>query len=385
MIPRMITNSLLESLSYFPVTGIIGPRQVGKTTLARHLMEKLGKESIYVDLENPEDQSMLTDPILFFKNNQEKCVVLDEVQRMPELFPVLRSMVDNHRVNARFILLGSASPDLIRDSSESLAGRIVYEELAPFSLEEIINLQNVYFHWFHGGFPDAFLAPSDPVRKKWLSGFIQTYIERDLPLLGMNINRSIIRKLWTMLAHNHGNILNMNNLSRSLEVSSTSIKKYIFFLEEAFLVKQLYPFHANVKKRLVKSPKIYIRDNGILHHILNVPDYQSLTTNPLIGPSWEGYVIEQISHKLSSETEMYFYRTHEGSECDLVLARGGKPLLAIEIKYTSVPKISRGLTLAFNDIQAPENFIITPETKDYLIREDIRVCSLITFLQKYLP
>ena len=384
MIPRMITDSLLESLSFFPVTGIIGPRQVGKTTLAKHLMGKIGKESIYVDLENPEDQSMLTDPILFFRHNQTKCVVLDEVQRMPGLFPVLRSMVDSHRVNARFILLGSASPDLIRDSSESLAGRIVYEELAPFSLEEVIQLQKVNYHWFNGGFPDAFLAPSDQVRKKWLSGFIQTYIERDLPLLGLNINRTIIRKLWTMLAHIHGNVLNMNMLSRSLEVSSTSIKKYISFLEEAFLIKQLYPFHANVKKRLVKSPKVYIRDTGILHHILNVPDYQSLTLNPVIGSSWEGYVIEQISHKLNNETEMYFYRTHEGSECDLVLVRGGKPVQAIEIKYTSTPKISRGLTLAFSDIGAPLNFIITPEAGDYLIREDIRVCNLITYLQEYL-
>lgn len=231
----------------------------------------IGKESIYVDLENPEDQSMLTDPILFFRHHKEKCVVLDEVQRMPELFPVLRSMVDSHKVNSRFILLGSASPDLIRDFSESLAGRIVYEELAPFSLEEVIHLQNVYYHWFNGGFPDAFLAPGDQIRKKWLSGFIQTYIERDLPLLGLKINHTIIRRLWTMLAHIHGNVLNMNNLSRSLEVSSTSIKKYISFLEEAFLIKQLYPFHANVKKRLVKSPKIYIRDTGILHHILMCP------------------------------------------------------------------------------------------------------------------
>jgi uncharacterized protein len=385
MIPRMITDSLIESLSYFPVTGIIGPRQVGKTTLASYLMERIGKESVYVDLENPADQSMLTDPILFFTHNQEKCVVLDEVQRMPELFPVLRSMVDRHKVNSRFILLGSASPDLIRDSSESLAGRIVYEELSPFSLEEVIHLQNVNYHWFNGGFPDAFLAPTDQIRKKWLSAFIQTYIERDLPMLGLNINRTIIRRLWTMLAHIHGNVLNMKNLSRSLEVSSTSIKKYISFLEEAFLIKQLYPFHVNVKKRLVKSPKIYIRDSGILHHLLNVPDYPSLTSNPVIGSSWEGYVIEQIGHKLTRDTEMYFYRTHEGSECDLVLARGGQPLLAIEIKYASAPKISRGLTMAFRDIQAPVNFIITPGSEDYLIREDIRVCSLITFLQKYLP
>lgn len=385
MISRMITGSLQESMAFFPVTGIIGPRQVGKTTLAKHLMKESVKESIYVDLENPEDLAMLADPVLFFTQNKEKCIVLDEVQRMPELFPILRSMVDQYRVNARFILLGSASPKLIRDSSESLAGRIVYEELAPFSLTEVSSIKDIYFHWFNGGFPDALLAPSENIRKKWLAAFIQSYIERDLPLLGLDINRTLIRRLWTMLAHIHGNILNMNNLSKSLEVSSTSIKKYISFLEEAFLIRQLYPFHSNVKKRLIKSPKVYIRDSGILHHLLNIPDYQSLTSNPIIGPSWEGYVVEQISHMLDHEIKMHFYRTHEGAECDLVLLRGNKPLLAIEIKYTSAPRISRGLTQAFIDIGASENFILTPGTKDYLVREDVRVCSLPTFLQTYLP
>jgi predicted AAA+ superfamily ATPase len=292
-------------------------------------------------------------------------------------------MVDKHRVNSRFLILGSASPDLIRDSSESLAGRIAYEELTPFTLEEVIDRNDVLFHWFNGGFPDAFLAPGDPVRKKWLSNFIQTYIERDLPLLGLNIDRSLTRRLWTMLAHIHGNVLNMNNLSRSLEVSSASIKKYISFLEEAFLVRQLYPFHPNVKKRLVKSPKVYIRDSGILHHLLIVPDFQALLSNPVIGASWEGYVIEQISHRIGSSTGIYFYRTHEGAACDLVLEEGGLPLMAIEIKFTSSPKMSRGLTQAVHDINAKENFIITPGTGDYLIRENIRVCSLITFLHKY--
>lgn len=385
MISRMITGSLQESMAFFPVTGIIGPRQVGKTTLAKHLMTESLKESIYVDLENPADQAMLSDPILFFNQNQEKCVVLDEVQRMPELFPILRSMVDQYRTNSRFIILGSASPELIRDSSESLAGRIMYEELAPFSLPEVNHIKDIFFHWFNGGFPDAFMAPTASLRRKWLAAFIQSYTERDLPMLGLDINRSLIRRLWTMLAHLHGNILNMNNLSRSLEVSSTSIKKYISFLEEAFLVRQLYPYHANVKKRLVKSPKVYIRDSGILHHLLNIPDYQSLTSNPVIGPSWEGYVVEQISHLIDHETEMYYYRTHDGAECDLILVKGNQPFLALEIKYTSTPKISRGLTQAFHDIRAPENFIITPGSKNYMIRDDIRVCSLTTFLQKYLP
>lgn len=385
MIPRFITNSLLETLSYFPVTGIVGPRQVGKTTLAKFLMDRIEKDSVYLDLENPMDQAKLSDPILFFDRNQETCIVLDEIQRAPELFPILRSMVDKYRVPARYIILGSASPKLIRDSSESLAGRIAYEELTPFNITEIDQGDNIYFHWFNGGFPNAYLAPDPSLSKKWLSIFIQTYIQRDLPILGLKISPETIRKLWTMIAHFHGGILNMNNLGKSLELSSTTIKKYLDFLENAFLIRQLYPYSANVKKRLVKAPKIYIRDSGVLHNLLSIPDFDALESNPLLGSSWEGYAIEQISQKLDIDTSCYYYRTHEGSECDLVIVKSNKPLMAVEIKYTSSPKISRGLNLALKDIDANQNFIITPNTDDYLIRENVRVCSLLTFLNKYLP
>lgn len=385
MISRFITKSLLETISYFPVAGIVGPRQVGKTTLAKFLMQIIGKDSVYLDLENPMDLAKLNDPILFFNRNQDKCIVLDEIQRAPELFPILRSMVDAKRVPARYIILGSASPDLIRDSSETLAGRIAYEELAPFNITELVNEKDIYSHWFTGGFPDAFLAPDNSLSKKWLSNFVQTYIQRDLPMLGLNINPKLIRKLWTMIAHLHAGILNMNNLSKSLEISSTTIKKYLNFLENAFLIRQLYPYAINVKKRLVKAPKIYIRDSGILHNLLNIPEFDSLESNPILGASWEGYVIEQISQKLDIDTSSYFYRTHEGAECDLVLVKGGKALMAIEIKYTSSPKINRGLNQSFKDINAGQNFIITPNTDDYYIKENIRVCSLITFLNNYLP
>lgn len=385
MILRFITESLLETLSYFPVTGIVGPRQVGKTTLVKYLTKKLNKESVYLDLENPEDQAKLNDPVLFFQRNIEKCIILDEIQRMPELFPILRSMVDLNRIPGRFIILGSASPDLIRDSSESLAGRIAYEELTAFNLTEIKEVRDVYHHWFTGGFPDAFLAPNDSLKKKWLSNFIQTYVERDLPMLGLNINRNVIRKLWTMIAHIHGNVLNMNNLGKSLEISSTSIKKYLSFLEDAFLIRQLYPYSVNVKKRLVKSPKVYIRDSGILHHLLNIPDFDSLESNPIIGASWEGYVVEQITQKLDIDTSYFFYRTHDGTECDMVLIKGGKALMGIEIKYTSSPKLTRGITQAFKDIGAEINYIITPHTDDYLIQENVRVCNLSIFLEKYIP
>lgn len=380
MIPRFITNNLLETISYFPVTGIIGPRQVGKTTLAKFLIQKTEKDSVYIDLENPMDSAKLTDPILFFNRNQDKCVVLDEIQRAPELFPILRSMVDNKRIPGRFIILGSASPDLIRDSSESLAGRIAYEELAPFNITELGHEKDLYYHWFSGGFPDAFLAPNRSLSKKWLTSFVQTYIQRDLPMLGLNISPEVIRKLWTMIAHLHGSILNMNNLSKSLEISSTTIKRYLSFLENAFMIRQLYPYSVNIKKRLVKAPKIYVRDSGILHNLLNIPDFDSLESNPIIGASWEGYAIEQITQKLDMDTFSFFYRTHEGAECDLVLVKGGKTEMAIEIKYTSSPKINRGLSLAFKDVDAKQNFIITPNTDEYYIRENIRVCSLKSFL-----
>jgi len=384
MILRNATGRLIETLSFFPIAGIIGPRQVGKTTLALYLRKSLDKESVYLDIENPEDQAKLTDPVLYMERNINKCVILDEIQRMPHLFPILRSMVDKHRVNARFIILGSASPDLIRDSSESLAGRIAYEELHPFLLNEIDQQNDLDHHWLSGGFPDAFLAPSESLRRKWFANFILTYLERDLPLLGLNVAGNTLRRLWTMIAHIHGNVLNMNSLGRSLEISSTTIKKYLDFLENAFLIRQLYPYAINVKKRLVKSPKIYIRDSGILHHLLAIPGFDALESNPVLGHSWEGYAIEQISGNLDDDMECFFYRTHEGAECDLVLTKGGQAMASIEIKYTSSPKINRGLTQAFRDINAASNFIITPRTDDYLIHETVRVCSLSTFLDKYL-
>ena len=385
MILRFITDSLQETLSYFAVTGIVGPRQVGKTTLVKHLLKYLEKEIVYLDIENPKDQAKLTDPVLFFERNQDKCIVLDEIQRMPELFPILRAMVDLNKVPARFIILGSASPDLIRDSSESLAGRIAYEELTPFNISEIADYKDIFHHWFSGGFPDAFLAPTDKICRKWLSNFIQIYIERDIPMLGLNINRNVLRKFWTMIAHIHGNILNMNNFGKSLEISSTSIKKYLAFLEDAFLIRQLYPFSANVKKRLVKSPKVYIRDSGILHSLLDIPDFNSLESNPIFGASWEGYVIEQVIQKLDMDTKCFFYRTHEGAECDLVLVKGGLVLKAIEIKYTSSPKFTKGMNNAFKDIDAKMNYIITPNTDNYLMSEKVRVCNLRTFIEEYIP
>lgn len=384
MIDRFETDNLIEMIGFFPVIGIVGPRQVGKTTIAKQISSALKKDTLYIDLENPRDQAKLTDPVLFFEGKENVCVILDEIQRVPSLFPVLRSMVDLHRVPARFILLGSASPELIRDASESLAGRIAYKELTPFNLTEIGN-DEWQKHWLRGGFPSAFLAPSDKLCFKWQFNFIQTYIERDLPLLGFGIDRNVIRKLWTMIAHIHGNILNMSTIARSLELDSKTIKRYLSFLEEAFLIRQLKPYSVNIKKRLIKSPKIYVRDSGILHQILGVQSFGDLEGNPVLGNSWEGYAIEQIIQRMSEDINPYFYRTHEGAECDLILEKGGKPLFSIEIKYSSSPKLSKGNKQSFADLGTTKNFIITPNTDDYVIAENIRVCNLHDFISNYLP
>lgn len=383
MIRRKIESKLLKTINYFPVTGIIGPRQVGKTTLAKKIKQSIEKECIYIDLENPRDLIKLSDPNLFFESNLDKCIILDEIQLRPDLFSIIRSLVDLHRTPSRFILLGSASPIIIRESSQSLAGRIAYIELSGFNLSEIPN-HNLNLHWLRGGFPDAFLAPDNSLWRQWLDNFIKTYIERDLPMMGLNVNPIILRNLWIMIAHCHGNVINYANISRSLELSSTTIKKYLNFLENAFLIRQLQPYHVNVKKRIVKSPKLFIRDSGILHNLLNINNITELEGNPMKGNSWEGFAVEQIMQMINESYQAYFYRTHQGAECDLVLTKSAKVVYAIEIKYSSSPKLTQGNLISFTDIDAKFNFVITPDTEDYLINKNVRVCSLQVFLENYL-
>lgn len=384
MIPRLGTNELIEILEYFPVLGITGPRQVGKTTLSKELAGLIEKEVIYLDMENPTDLSKLSEPALYFESNEDACIIIDEVQRIPKLFPILRSVIDKKRIPGRFILTGSASPELIRDSSESLAGRIAYKELTAFNYIEICNHKFSGLHWFRGGFPLSFLAPSDRISISWINNFIQTYIERDLPLLGLQAAPTFLRNLWLMLAHMHGNVMNMELLSKSLEVTGPTIKKYIHFLAEAYLIRILPSFHINIKKRIVRSPKIYIRDTGILHQLLGISNYDMLEGNPMKGNSWEGYVIEQISLHVQDQYEMYFYRTHQGTECDLVLSLANKPEIAVEIKYTSAPRVSKGLKTSIVDMGTRKNFIICLSEEEYPIAENIIACNLDAFINKHL-
>ena len=383
MIKRIAEDKALDLIEYFPCIAIVGPRQVGKTTMVKIIQSKLTKANIYLDLETISDYSKLSDPETYLQQHENKTVIIDEVQRLPSLFPLLRALIDQNRVPGRFILLGSAGPDLIRDSSESLAGRIAYIELAPLILHEIPGQFSLSDLWLFGGFPDALLK-SLPWNV-WMNNFIKTYLERDLPNLGFSANPIQTQRLWTMLAHNHANLINYSEISKSLELSSVTIKKYIDFLEKAYLVRQLRPYTLNIKKRLVKSPKIFIRDSGILHFLLGIEKFEDLISNIKMGSSWEGFVIDQIAAMLPEGRNLYFYRTHDGSEIDLIIEKGGKPFYSIEIKYGSDPRPSKGNIIAIQNLGTKNNFIITAKSEDYMLSSGFRVCSLKTFLDRYLP
>lgn len=371
-------------MEYFPVVGIVGPRQVGKTTLAKVIRPQLKRNVLYIDLEYPGDLNKLADPVLFLELNQDSCIIIDEVQRMPNLFPILRSIIDKNREPGRFILLGSASPELIRDTSESLAGRIAYVELSPFNLLEISDVFTYDKHWFFGGFPNALLAKNDKIARIWLQQFVQTYIERDLPALGFTGSTIVASRLWQMLAHYNGNLLNASSFAKALGVSVPTVVRYLDFFEEAFLIRRLRPWEYNAKKRLVKSSKVYIRDTGLLHYLAGIPDFNSLLGNLLIGSSWENYVIEQIGHLLPLEFKMFFYRTHAGAEVDLVIVKGLIPVSCIEIKFTSTPKQSKGLIQVMSDLNTKLNFIVTPNSDTYSINQEVVVTNLLDFLTKQL-
>ncbi len=382
MIQRTAEEKILELTTYFPCVGIIGPRQVGKTTLVKEIIKKSANDYIYLDLEKQKDLVKLEDPESFFQQFENQSFIIDEIQRKKEIFPVLRSVIDENRKPGRFILLGSASPDLIRDSSESLAGRIAYHELYPFTILEINKKYSIDQLWFRGGFPDAFSEKIPWIL--WIENYIRSYVERDLEQLGFPGNSTNARRLWQMLAHNHANIINYSELGKSLELDLKTVKSYIYFLESAFLVRVVPPYFNNMRKRLVKSPKVYIRDSGILHFFLGLSNMEEIFGHPKMGASWEGFVIEQIHANLPKNRHCYFYRTHDGAELDLVIERGGVPIAGIEIKFGSNFSPSRGNTEAILTLGTSKNFIIVKEKEDF-IHKDFRVCGIEIFLEKYLP
>lgn len=380
VLKREIYTLLEELLAFFPAVGLLGPRQVGKTTLAKQIAANRDSNAVYLDLETARDRAKLQAPHLFLNGYEDQLVILDEIHFMPELLPELRSIIDENRRPGRFIILGSASPELLQKSAESLAGRIGYLELTPFMLEEIQENDQQKL-WLRGGFPDSFLAPSDPLSFTWRRNFVKTYVERDLPQLGLNVEAAVIERFWKMLSGLQGTVWNAENFSRSMGLTAKTVNRYLNFMESAFLVHRLLPYSANVKKRLVKSPKVYVRDSGILHFLLDQESLNDLKNNISIGASWEGFVIEQIRRKFRDEFQYYFYRTHQGTECDLILVKRNKIVAAIEIKYSLSPAFTKGLKLSMADLHARQGYIIIPEGKSYPVSENTMVISLRDFLK----
>ncbi len=377
---RSYTPEILRLCACFPVVGIIGARQVGKTTLCRIIQELTGKETQYLDLELNSDLNKLENAELYLNRFKGQCIIIDEVQRKPELFPLLRALVDQTGDNCQFIVTGSASPELLRQSTESLAGRIAYVEISPFSLIELPAGIKQETHWFRGGFPRALLAPDDHYALEWIANFVKSYLERDLRMLGLSAEPLLLRRLWTMLAHIHGNLLNYSTLASSLGIAVNTVRKYIDLFEQAFLIRRLTPLVTNLKKKLVKSPKIYISDSGVLHHLLGINSNDDLFGHPGLGNSWEGYCISQVLSVVGNQYEASFLRTHDGAECDLVLSRGGETMLAIEIRFSDSPTLSRGNTEAFKKIKANKNYVIIPEGEGYPLNNSVDAINLSDFI-----
>jgi predicted AAA+ superfamily ATPase len=376
---RKIAPAFEEYLKIFPATGIIGPRQVGKTTLVKEFASQ--KELFYLDLEDSSDREKLVDATFYFDQFPERNFILDEIQFMPQLFNELRGIIDSNRRPGRFVVIGSASPDIIRVSSESLAGRIGYLELTPFSLAEVDSTSKL---WVRGGFPLAYLADTDRISSLWRNNFISTYIQRDLGLFGLQTDVQIMDRFWRMLATSQGNLLNTESFARSLDVSRPTILRFLHFLEGAFMIRMLRPWYVNTNKRLVKSPKVYIRDSGLLHSLLGLQTFESVINHVQMGASWEGFVIEQIIHNLERSIQPWFYRTQQGAECDILLERNGKVIAAIEIKHGSSPKASKGFRVAIQDTGASAAYIIGNADNTFKIDDTITITNLSHFLTEVL-
>ncbi len=346
---------------------------------------KLKKTDLYFDLESPKDISKFYYAEFFLESisSEVECIVIDEVQRMPELFSILRSLVDQNKQKGKFVLLSSASPELVKGISESLAGRIAYCEISPLNIIELYKKkEDLNKLWFRGGFPDAWLCETDEDWFRWMDNFFRTFIERDLnTLFGVSFSASLMYKLWRMLAHNHGQMLNSQSLAKGLDFSPTTVNRYIDFLEGAFMVRKLPAYFTNAKKRLIKSPKIYIRDSGLLNYLLDITKEKDIHFHSNVGNSWEGYAIEQILQHLPNFIKPFYYRTHDGSEMDLVLVRGITPIACVELKTTNNPSVTRGFYESIKDLKCDTNFVITPfQEVSYKLNNNTSVCGLIDFI-----
>ncbi|MFT5115029.1 MAG: putative AAA+ superfamily ATPase [Parasphingorhabdus sp.] len=372
MLERILYTKIRSQLEKSAAVAILGPRQVGKTTLSQKITEEV--KSIYIDLEDPRDIQKLGDPSFYFDQYNDRLIIIDEVQRRPDLFPILRSQIDRNRRKghkvSQFLLLSSASNDLLNRSSESLAGRVSYQELFVLNLLEVGN-DSVGELWLRGGFPEAYVDAD----LSWRQDFIRTYLERDIPALGMRIPAETLQRFWTMLAHNQGQLFNAAQIAGSLGISGQSAARYLDLMVDLMLVRRLRPWHTNTKKRLVKSPKTYIRDSGIMHTLLNISTYDGLLGHPASGNSWEGFVIENILSICPRHVDAYFYRTATGVEIDLLLSHGDE-LMAIEIKRSTAPTLSKGFHVACEDIKPTSKWVVHLGDDEYKLPDNITVLPL---------
>jgi uncharacterized protein len=377
MIERRIEKKLLDLIDSSPAVALLGPRQVGKTTLAIDIGTT--RPSIYLDLESETDRAKLSEPELYLAQHDDKLVILDEVQRLPGLFQTLRGLIDRNRRAGRrsgqFLLLGSASIDLLKQSGETLAGRIAYLEMQPLDGLEVApgDLERL---WLRGGFPDSFLASDDRASLRWRQDFIRTYLERDIPQLGPRIPAETLRRFWTMLAHHQSGLHNAAELARSLGVDGKTVAAYLDLLVDLLLVRRLEPWHANIGKRLVKSPKVYVRDSGIAHALLGLGTAEQLLGHPIAGASWEGFVIETMIAASPPATAAHFYRTSAGAEIDLLITPPGEKPWAIEIKRSLSPKVEKGFYFACDQLDPQRRIVVYPGMETFPLKNDVTALPL---------
>ena len=382
MFDRKVEESIKQALSRQAAVALLGPRQVGKTTLAQTIAAQLN--ALYLDLEDPQDRAKLSEPASFLGAYEDRLVILDEIHRAPDLFQTLRGEIDRgrrkgHRTG-RFLLLGSASIDLMQQSGESLAGRISYIDMTPLAVDELpAQAQDTL--WLRGGFPDSFLAQDDTASMAWRRDLVRTYLERDVPMFGSRVPAETLRRFWTMLAHDQGALLNASRLAQGLEVKSQTVSRYVDLLVDLLLVRRLQPYQSNVGKRLVKSPKVYIRDTGLLHALLNIGEHPTLLGHPVGGASWEGFVIENLIGAAPPLTVPGFYRTAGGADIDLVLELPGGERWAIEVKRSHAAKPARGFHEACEDLKPARRLVVHGGADSYPIGQTVEAIGLATLMQ----
>lgn len=384
MFERLAFAEIQQLLSWSPAVALLGARQIGKTTLAKQVAHSF-PDAIYLDLETPQARARLLNPELFFQANRQRLIVLDEVQHMPEIFSVLRGEIDHDRRNGRFLILGSASFQLLQQS-QSLAGRLTLVDMAPLLLSEVYtDFPSIQTHWLRGGFPNSFSAPSDAASWRWRDSFVRHFLDTDLPALGIQVNPELMRRFWRMTAHLHGQLFNASSIAASLGLSAPTIARYLDHLVQSLMLRKLEPFHANLGKRLVKSPKIYVRDSGLLHYLLGIREVNDLLGHPQTGASWEGFCIEQICNHAPLGSQVSFYRTAAGAELDVVVETG-QQRLGFEVKFSSVPKVTKGFWQACDDVNVDAAYVLAPVQETWSMTDTVHVISpvqLPTLLKRY--